>query len=197
MPALAPFPCPATKDPAAAAPEATDQNLTAAAARPAPFTLAAPAGVAPPPMPVATDAAAAVHAITAFFEHLTPDALEGIGFVYAPQARFKDPFNEVQGLAAIAGVYRHMFASLQEPRFEVTGRVLQGRECFLTWNFCFRFQNIQPATEQTVRGCSHLVLDAKGRIAVHRDYWDVAEELYEKIPVLGALMRWLKKRASA
>ncbi len=197
MPALAPFPCPATKDPAAAAPEATDQNLTAAAARPAPFTLAAPAGVAPPPMPmpVATDAAAAVHAITAFFEHLTPDALEGIGFVYAPQARFKDPFNEVQGLAAIAGVYRHMFASLQEPRFEVTGRVLQGRECFLTWNFCFRFQGIQPAVQQTVRGCSHLVLDERGRIAAHRDYWDVAEEMYEKIPGLGALMRWLKNRA--
>ena len=49
--------------------------------------------------------------------------------------------------------------------------------------------------QQTVRGCSHLVLDASGRIAMHRDYWDVAEEMYEKIPVLGALMRWLKKRA--
>ena len=29
----------------------------------------------------------------------------------------------------------------------------------------------------------------------YRDYWDVAEEMYEKIPGLGALMRWLKKRA--
>lgn len=139
--------------------------------------------------------AAAVDALAAFFETLTPGALEGIGLVYAPQARFKDPFNEVQGLAAIAGVYQHMFASLQEPRFEVTGRVLQGRECFLTWNFHFRFQGIQPGVLQTVRGCSHLVLDGRGRIAVHRDYWDVAEEMYEKIPGLGALMRWLKNRA--
>jgi hypothetical protein len=32
-------------------------------------------------------------------------------------------------------------------------------------------------------------------IKEHRDYWDAAEELYEKIPVLGGLMRWLKKRA--
>ncbi len=139
--------------------------------------------------------AAAVDALTAFFETLTPAALDGIGLVYAPQARFKDPFNEVQGLDAIAGVYRHMFASLQNPHFDVTGRVLQGNECFLTWNFCFCFQGIQPGVQQTVRGCSHLVLDASGRIAMHRDYWDVAEEMYEKIPVLGALMRWLKKRA--
>lgn len=139
--------------------------------------------------------AAAVDALVAFFETLTCASLDDIGSVYAPQARFKDPFNEVQGLDAVAGVYRHMFASLHAPRFEVTGRVLQGRECFLTWNFCFYFQSIQPSVQQTVRGCSHLVLDESGRIITHRDYWDVAEEMYEKIPGLGALMRWLKKRA--
>ena len=50
---------------------------------------------------------------------------------------------------------------------------------------------------QTVHGSSHLHLAADGRIAIHRDYWDAAEELYEKLPVLGALMRWLKRRANA
>ena len=137
-----------------------------------------------------------VDAIVVFFETLSPASLARIGAIYAANARFKDPFSEVQGLPAIVGVYTHMFESLHTPHFVVTGRVLQERECFLTWNFCFRFKNIQPAQEQTVRGCSHLVLDDQGRIATHRDYWDVAEELYEKIPGLGALMRWLKKRAN-
>jgi steroid Delta-isomerase len=31
---------------------------------------------------------------------------------------------------------------------------------------------------------------------MHRDYWDAAEELYEKLPILGGLMRWLKRQAS-
>ena len=31
---------------------------------------------------------------------------------------------------------------------------------------------------------------------MHRDYWDAAEELYEKLPLLGALMRWLKSAAN-
>jgi hypothetical protein len=39
------------------------------------------------------------------------------------------------------------------------------------------------------------MFDAQGLITLHRDYWDAAEELYEKLPVLGGLMRWLKKRA--
>ena len=154
-----------------------------------------------PSSPTTTDAAAwassaHVDSIVAFFETLSPASLAGVGTIYAADARFKDPFSEVQGLQAIERVYTHMFESLHAPRFVVTGRVLQGSECFLTWNFCFRFQSIQPAQAQTVRGCSHLVLDDQGRIATHRDYWDVAEELYEKIPGLGALMRWLKKRAS-
>jgi hypothetical protein len=51
--------------------------------------------------------------------------------------------------------------------------------------------------EQLVRGGSHLRLDGAGRITMHRDYWDAAEELYEKLPVVGGLMRWLKGRVAA
>lgn len=43
---------------------------------------------------------------------------------------------------------------------------------------------------------SHLHWDAEGRTVMHRDYWDAAEELYEKLPLLGGLMRWLKRRAN-
>ena len=38
--------------------------------------------------------------------------------------------------------------------------------------------------------------DAQGRVTLHRDYWDTAEELYEKLPVLGRLMRWLRQAGS-
>ena len=38
---------------------------------------------------------------------------------------------------------------------------------------------------------------ADGRIARHRDYWDAAGELYEKLPLLGTLMRWLRRRIAA
>jgi len=48
---------------------------------------------------------------------------------------------------------------------------------------------------QCIKGSSHLQLNQNGLVQSHRDYWDTAEELYEKIPVLGGLMRWLKKQA--
>ena len=139
----------------------------------------------------------AVDTICTFFEQLTPHDLQRIHTLYTPDAAFKDPFNEVRGVPAIQQVFTHMFAALEQPRFVVTRRIVDGNHCFLVWDFHFRFRGTQPTVEQTVRGGSHLVLDADGRILSHRDYWDAAAELYEKLPVLGALMRWLKRRVNS
>lgn len=138
--------------------------------------------------------AAAAH-VVAFFENLSPASLDRLEAIYTPQAWFKDPFNEVRGLPAVRRIFSHMYEALEQPRFVVTDCVSQGDQCFLTWNFEFRFRNFDRATLQTVRGGSHLKFTADGLIDYHRDYWDAAEELYEKLPVLGRLMRWLKKRA--
>lgn len=130
------------------------------------------------------------------FEGLTPADLPRLGDFYAPDADFKDPFNEVRGVPAIQQVFAHMYVALEAPRFVIHDVVAQGDQCVLTWDFIFRFRRFNREW-QTVRGASHLKLDAHGLITLHRDYWDVAEELYEKLPGVGALMRWLKRRANS
>lgn len=132
--------------------------------------------------------------LVALFEHLTPDDVDRLGGYYAADASFKDPFNDVRGVPAIQAVFAHMFESLHEPRFVVHTAIANGDTCFLTWDFHFRFKRFSNDT-QTVRGATLLQFDATGLVSVHRDYWDAAEELYEKLPVIGPLMRWLKRRA--
>lgn len=130
------------------------------------------------------------------FERLAPADLDRLDQLYTPDARFKDPFNDVQGLPAIRGVFEHMFRVLENPRFVIVDSVTEGDQCFLTWDFLFGQKRMGPGG-QRIHGGSHLKLAADGRIVLHRDYWDAAEELYEKIPVLGGAMRWLKKRAAS
>lgn len=138
-----------------------------------------------------------IQRIVDFFETLTPQAVAKMGDLYTTDAYFKDPFNEVRGLAQVQHIFSHMYVSLYEPHFVVTNTVTQDDQCFLVWDFKFRFKRFDTVTLQTVRGCSHLQLTLDGRIAHHRDYWDVAEELYEKLPLIGTLMRFLKKRANS
>jgi SnoaL-like domain len=139
----------------------------------------------------------AVNDIVTFFETITPQSIARVAELYAPDAIFKDPFNDVRGMPDIERIYSHMFEALNAPRFIVTSQLVDGPACFLIWEFKFYFKNFDKTTEQTVRGGTHLLLDAQGKITAHRDYWDPAEEVYEKLPVLGGVMRWLKKRANS
>lgn len=136
-----------------------------------------------------------VQALVQFFEQLDPASLHRLAQFYAPQAYFKDPFNEVHGSDAIRQLFEHMYKVLEQPHFLITDRVVQESQCVLMWEFRFRFKRFDRHRDQVIRGSSHVRFDAHGRVAYHRDYWDAAEELYEKIPGLGTLMRWLRRQA--
>ena len=130
------------------------------------------------------------------FESLGPADVDRLGEYYHPDASFKDPFNEVHGVPAIQAVFRHMFVALDEPRFVVREVIIQGEQCFLSWDFLFQMRRFDRGL-QTIHGATHLWVDGSGLITRHRDYWDAAEELYEKLPLVGSLMRWLKRRVNA
>ncbi len=133
----------------------------------------------------------------AAFESLTPASVADLGRIYAPDARFIDPFNDVQGLAQVQAIFRHMFETLEQPRFTITGSVVEQEQCFLLWNFHFRFRSFRRDVAQTIAGTSHLHFDAQGLIDLHHDYWDAAHGLYQQMPVIGALLRWLRRRANS
>lgn len=132
----------------------------------------------------------AVDRLVAFYGALSPGSLDQLAELYAPDARFKDPFNEVVGIAAITAIFRHMFAALEAPAFEITNRIVDDDQAMLAWVFRFR----RGALSITVRGVTHFAFNPDGRVTLHRDYWDAAEELYSKLPVIGRLMRWMASR---
>ena len=129
------------------------------------------------------------------FEHLELSNVQELLDIYAHDAFFKDPFNEVRGHAAIEKIFTHMFNQVDQPRFAILNHIYQNNSLCLTWQFLFSFKN--QKSQQVIRGCSWLTLNHEGLITEHRDYWDAAEELYEKLPVLGSLMRWIKRKLKA
>lgn len=144
----------------------------------------------------ARHADARVARVVGMFESLTPADVAHLSDFYTADARFKDPFNDVTGVPAIQRIFAHMFTALEDPRFVVLDVVGEGDQCFLTWDMHFRMKRFSREP-QVIHGGSHLRFAADGRVALHRDYWDAAEELYEKLPAVGALMRWLKRRANS
>ncbi|QID17081.1 nuclear transport factor 2 family protein [Nitrogeniibacter mangrovi] len=131
-----------------------------------------------------------VDAVVRFYERLTPATLADIRQVYAPDARFRDPFNDVIGVDHVERIFAHMFDQLTEPRFEITGCFAGDGEAMLRW--CLRWG--APGAAGCIEGASHLRFDGAGRVSHHRDYWDPAEHLYEALPIVGKLLRCIKRR---
>ena len=132
-----------------------------------------------------------------FFESVSPETISRIGDLYAADARFKDPFNAVQGVPALEHIFRHMFTQVESPRFVVTERIAQNNSAMLAWRFEFGVRVGKTVRPQVVNGVTHFKFDVNGKVSLHRDYWDTGEELYMKLPVLGWLLRALRRRLSA
>jgi steroid Delta-isomerase len=134
-------------------------------------------------------------ALIDFFHGMSPESVARFPEFYSADAYFKDPFNEVRGVAAVQRIFTHMFQQVVEPRFIVTEKMVDDGGVILIWTFSF--QSARRGETQAIRGVSHLKFDAAGKVGYHRDYWDAAEELYMKLPVLGMLMRGLRRALAA
>ncbi len=129
-----------------------------------------------------------------YWNHLAPSDVERLGQFYAEDATFQDPFNTVKGHDAIKHIFNDMFERLIDPKFVITETIQEDNRAILVWDFTFRIKSLQPARVRKIHGTSLVRFGADGRVLSHRDYWDAAGELYEQLPVVGSLMRWLKRR---
>ncbi|MBO0615174.1 nuclear transport factor 2 family protein [Thiothrix fructosivorans] len=123
------------------------------------------------------------------FTTLQADKLEGLAEIFEADARFKDPFNDVRGVAAITRIFAHMFATTQHSRFMIVDHALAGDTLFIRWDY--HFQTLKGESWE-IPGTSVVQFNAEGLAVEHVDYWDPAEHIYSKLPMLGLVMRWLR-----
>ncbi|NIO42088.1 MAG: DUF2358 domain-containing protein [Burkholderiales bacterium] len=128
-----------------------------------------------------------------FYEGMSPESVRNVSEIYAADAYFKDPFNEFNGVDKIEGVFRRMYQQVDAPRFVIRGWSGTDKDGFVVWDMHFRSRYMRGSGEQTIHGVSHIHFDASGKVSYHRDYWDTAEELYAKLPVIGWFVRRLRR----
>ncbi len=127
-----------------------------------------------------------------YLETLTPASLDRLSDYVAPDVRFADPFNDVRGIDGMTRVFRHMFDNLGEVRFAVRHCVSDGRTCLMAWRFESRLRGEPWAFD----GVSVVRFDDGGKVIEHIDHWDAARDFYERLPLVGGLLRALRRRVA-
>lgn len=108
---------------------------------------------------------------------------------------FEDPFQSVQGLDSIYGVFEHMYKTLCESAFFVEECISEKNVTFLRWRFVYK--RLHVSMQESFIGVSRVTFGENGKVLSHVDYWDAAYNVYEKVPLLGAILRFIKRKIRA
>ncbi|TCK08123.1 nuclear transport factor 2 family protein [Marinobacterium mangrovicola] len=127
------------------------------------------------------------------FEQLTPENVDQLEALVSRDIHFRDPFNDVTGWSAMRAVLVDMFEHCDNPGFTLTERLADEQRAYLRWIFTAKISRLG---EFNIDGVSRLSFDADGRITEHLDFWD-SSPLYLRLPLVGWLLRKVKKRISA
>jgi hypothetical protein len=126
------------------------------------------------------------------YQELDRDRLHLLDEVYAPDIDFTDPLHHVEGREALHRYFERMYANVTAVRFDFE-RVLTGNgEAMLTWVMHLQHPRLSPAEPLALPGATHLRFGDK--VQYHRDYFDAGALLYERLPVLGGVVRAIRRR---
>jgi hypothetical protein len=131
--------------------------------------------------------------LCAFYESLTHDDVALFSDFYAHDAQFKDPFHEVGHLEDIQTIFKHMFVVAPDAKFHITHRFSHEQTAMMIWQMTMTVAKRQLA----INGTTYFEWNDHGLVRVHRDYWDASEEMFAKLPFIGAPTRWLLRQFSA
>jgi len=136
---------------------------------------------------------AAIERFVALYSTYTEDNIRSnLRDLYAPNAYYRDSFIELQGIEDIESYLIEGTHMMHDLTFDLQDVAVHDGNYYLRW--ITRFSQKRKKDEVIhVRGMSHVRFNQEGRIVFHQDFWD-AGIIYERLPVIGLFIRWLKKR---
>ncbi len=127
----------------------------------------------------------------AFYQDVKHPKLDRIGEVYTDDVLFKDPVHALRGVESLHAYLSEMCANVHSGRFEYLDQLIGQDTAYIKWNMHFKHPKLGRETI-TVRGVSQIQFNE--RIYFHEDVYDMGELIYEHVPLLGSMVKVLKKR---
>ncbi len=148
------------------------------------------------PTPGSPEEAQAQERFAEFFSSFSEDRVERlVPETYAEDVYFNDTLKAVRGRSKLAHYLAESAAAVEDCRVDIVSTTpVQPGECLVRWKMMIRFKRFRRGEDTWSIGMSHLRFDADGRVIYHQDYWNAADGLFQHVPVLGWMIRAIKRR---
>lgn len=109
---------------------------------------------------------------------------------YDRQVYFKDPFHETRGLPQLIQIWQAHFRRYPDSQLRFHLHACHDDTAYVEWRMIYT----EKDTPIQRNGLSKLLLNGEGKVRVQMDYWDSGEHYYQRLPLIGGLLRWLAGR---
>lgn len=128
------------------------------------------------------------------YQALQVNNLHLLNDVYANEVVFQDPMHQLNGINELQSYFENLYKNLQQCEFSIERVIYSEKQASVYWQMRYQHQKLNAGQQVVVQGNS--LLKSDGNLVVyHRDYLDLGQMLYEQLPLLGRLIKWLKARA--
>ena len=128
----------------------------------------------------------------ATFNELDSDSLDRLPNIYDNDVHFQDPVREIRGLEDLRRYYANLYQDVLSCHFEYQPGMEDATQAVIPWVMHVRHGTFRRGQEISLSGISHICFT--DRVHRHRDYFDMGEFIYERVPVLGGIIRRIKAR---
>lgn len=129
------------------------------------------------------------------YSQLSTDNLALLENIYHKDVTFIDPLHEVKGFENLQVYFYGLYESLTSCFFTIEHIFEKNNEAAVYWTMSYQHPKLNSGKVITVQGHSHIKGEHE-KVIYHRDYLDAGAMLYEHIPLIGRIIKWIKVRAA-
>jgi hypothetical protein len=136
-----------------------------------------------------------VQRIYQYFEKLDKEHLDLTFEFYDKNVEFHDPVVVKHGASAMRDYYAGLYKNVDSIRFAFSKSISEGHTHVVFWTMHMTSPKLNGGKEIIVDGNSHIEFGgSEGKVIYHRDFFDMGAFVYERIPFLGSVIGFIKKR---
>jgi len=130
------------------------------------------------------------------YQKLSTDNLALLSSIYHEDVIFIDPLHTVEGLVDLHQYFKNLYTNLSQCDFVIHDVIFNDKQAAIYWKMAYKHPKLNRGEEVVVSGTSR-VTGEDNKVIYHRDYLDVGTMLYEQLPVIGRVIKWIKAKAAS
>lgn len=134
-----------------------------------------------------------IEKLTHFYRSLTKESLSDLPLIYSNNVSFVDPIGKHEGLPTLSNYFQALLENTTLCTFEIQEANQVKNSIYLVWEMHYAHPKLAKGKTLMLEGMSRLTVE-QDKVVFQQDYYDLGAMLYEHIPLLGSLLRTIKKR---